>query len=137
MPRVLIVDREPGRRAALCRMVRGMGYDVHVAADGAGALLDLHRQPGRAHLIFVDPESSRMRVEELADSARRLDPSVHVVVLLAAEPPHDRPALPVLLTPVSFGPLYDLLVKRLGPPAPSPRAPASDGSRLREPEPSG
>ena len=139
--RVLVVDDEPTPRAGICRMVRGMGYEVHAAGDGREALRYLHQHPGEVRLLLADLLLPLMDGGELAERAVDLEPGLRVVLM--AGPPCG-PAtellagyrdLPFLQKPVQFGQLYELLVARLGPPpipAGRPRSSGPSRSRGRE-----
>lgn len=140
-PRVLVVDDEPTPRAELCRMVRGIGYEVHAAADGREALRYLHQHPGEIRLLVTDLLLPLMDGGELAERARDLEPGLRIVLMAGAPrgPVADLLAgyrdLPFLEKPVQFGRLYGLLVERIGsPPAPMPWSRSSGGARLRERE---
>ena len=126
-PRVLLVDDEPEARAALCRMVRGMGYEARVAVDGREALGYLREHPGEIQLLIADLLLPMMHGDELAERVRNLDPAISTVLTTTGT---DRPSrqllgdsrdLPILEKPVRFEPLYRLLAERLGPVPASPR----------------
>jgi two-component system cell cycle sensor histidine kinase/response regulator CckA len=140
-PRVLVVDDEPTPRAALCRMVRGMGYEAHAAGDGREALRYLHQHPGEIRLLLADLLLPLMDGGELAERAVDLEPGLRVVLMAGPPcgPATDLLAgyrdLPFLQKPVQFGRLYELLVERLGPPPVPPRRARPSGpswSRGRE-----
>jgi CheY-like chemotaxis protein len=141
VPRVLVVDDEPTPRAALCRMVRGMGYEARTAGDGREALRYLQQHPGEIRLLLADLLLPLMDGGELAERARDLEPGLRVVLM--AGPPQGAAAellagyrdLPLLEKPVQFGKLYELLVERLGiPPTSTTRPRPSGPPRLRERE---
>lgn len=142
--RVLVVDDEPTPRSGLCRMVRGMGYEVHAVGDGAAALRYLQQHPGEVRLLLADLFLPRMDGGELAERARDLQPGL--LVALMASGPREAASellagyrdLPLLQKPVAFGRLYELLVERLGAPSPGalrPRAsrPVLFSDRARQP----
>jgi two-component system, cell cycle sensor histidine kinase and response regulator CckA len=139
MPRVLIVDDEPTPRTALCRMVRGMGYEARAAGDGREALRYLQQHPGQIRLLLADLLLPLMDGGELAERARDLEPGLRVVLMAGS--PHGPAAellagygdLPRLEKPVRFGELYELLVERLGAPPTSTARPRPSGpARLHE-----
>lgn len=139
VPRVLIVDDEPTPRAALCRMVRGMGYEARTAGDGRDALRYLQQHPGEVRLLLADLLLPLMDGGELAERARDLEPALRVVLMTgspqgaAAELLAGYRDLPLLEKPVQFGALYRVLVDRLGtPPAATARRRPSGPARLRE-----
>jgi two-component system cell cycle sensor histidine kinase/response regulator CckA len=141
VPRVLIVDDEPTPRAALCRMVRGMGYEARAAGGGREALRYLQQHPGEIRLVLADLLLPVMDGGELAERARDLEPVLRVVLMAA--PPQGAETellagyrdLPLLEKPVQFGELYELLVERLGAPPTSTARPRLSGpARLRERE---
>jgi CheY-like chemotaxis protein len=144
VPRVLVVDEEPTPRSDLCRMVRGMGYEVHAVGDGRAALRYLQQHPGEIRLLLADVLLPLMDGGELAERARDAEPGLRVV-LMASEPrgaTADLLAgyrdLPLLDKPVAFNVLYELLVERLGPPQPGalrPRASRPILFRDRAPRP--
>ncbi len=123
-PRVLVVDDEPTPRSGLCRMVRGMGYEVHAVGDGRAALRYLQQHPGEVRLLLADVVLPLMDGGELAERARDLEPGIRVVLM--ASSPRGAVAdllsayqdLPLLEKPVEFNRLYELLVERLGAPQP-------------------
>lgn len=123
-PRVLVVDDEPTPRSGLCRMVRGMGYEVHAVGDGREALRYLQQHPGEIRLLLADVVLPLMDGGELAERARDLEPGIRVVLM--ASSPRGAVAdllsgyrdLPLLEKPVAFSRLYELLVEQLGPSRP-------------------
>jgi CheY-like chemotaxis protein len=144
MPRVLVVDDEPTPRSGLCRMVRGMGYEVYAVGDGPAALRYLHQHPGEVRLLLTNLFPPSMDGGELAERARDLEPGLRVVLMPSGpqEAASDLLAgyrdLPVLEKPVAFGRLYELLLERLGPPRPGalrprPSRPILFGDRTRQP----
>jgi CheY-like chemotaxis protein len=144
MPRVLVVDDEPTPRSGLCRMVKGMGYEVHAVGDGRAALRYLQQHPGEVRLLLTNLFLPSMDGGELAERARDLEPGLRVVLMPSG--PQEAASdlltgyrdLPVLEKPIAFGRLYELLVERLGPPRagalrPRPSRPVQFGDRTRGP----
>ncbi|HUR96282.1 MAG TPA: hypothetical protein VMY76_17015, partial [Gemmatimonadales bacterium] len=125
--RVLSVGGAPDTGDTLCRMIRGMGYEAHAAADAAEALRYLCEHPGEIRLLIADVPAPSLDAEQWAHRIRELDPTI--VLVLTAGLEATRPGgllervrdLPVLEKPVTFEPLYQLLLERLGP-APSSSA---------------
>lgn len=50
--RILVIDDEPAMRVVVGRVLRGAGYDVDFAEDGADGLVEFQRAP--AQLVIVD-----------------------------------------------------------------------------------
>lgn len=144
MPRVLVVDHEPAPRSELCRMVRGMGYEVQAVGDGRAALAYLDQHPGEVRLMLANLTLPAMDGGELAERARDLEPGLRVALMISESEQGESELLagyrdvPVLEKPVAFGRLYDLLVERVGPPLPGvprprPSRPILFGDRARQP----
>ncbi|HEX3232749.1 MAG TPA: response regulator [Gemmatimonadales bacterium] len=119
-PTVLVVDDELTPRSIICRMVRGMGYQVRTARNGREALRYLKQHPGEVHLVLTDVIMPYMDGGELAERARDLDPSLKLI-LMSGYPRGEiadllgaYPELPFLEKPVAFGRLYELLGELLG-----------------------
>ncbi len=83
--RVLIVDDEPLVLKAVARIVRLMGYDVTLAANGYEAIERLRARP--FHVIVSDVAMPHMDGLELLKRVREIDPRVQVV--LATGTPDD------------------------------------------------
>ena len=119
-PTVLVVDDELTPRSIICRMVRGMGYQVRTARNGRDALRYLRQHPGEIQLVLTDLIMPYMDGGELAERARDFDPRLKVV-LMSGYPRAEvvdlvagYPELPFLEKPVAFGRLYGLLGELLG-----------------------
>jgi len=74
LPRILVVDDEIGTRESVADLLRGHGFVVATASDGAEALACLRAQGSEAGLVLLDlemPESDgwSFRREQLADPA--------------------------------------------------------------------
>jgi len=134
-PLVLVVDDEPDARAAICRMVRGLGYRAQACASGREALdyLETHRREVR--LLLADLAMPQMDGGELVERARDLDPTLRVALLAEAGEAEVNELLagyrdlPVLTKPVGFSDLYGRLRELLGPPALSPNRQTRPRSR--------
>ena len=100
MSRVLIADDEPTPRSGLCRMIRGMGYEVYAVGDGPAALRYLQQHPGEVRLLLADLFLPGMDGGELAERARDLQPGLLVERLGAPRPGGLRPraSRPVLFS---------------------------------------
>jgi CheY-like chemotaxis protein len=138
MPLVLVVDDDPTPRAAVCRMVRGLGYRAKSLESARHALryLDAHR--GSVRLLLADVGMPGMDGAELAERAKDLDPRLQIALLADAEGETGELLagyrdLPVLAKPVGFGDLYGFLREKLGPPSltPAPPMPPAVSGRAR------
>lgn len=67
---VLVVDDEPDARGFITATLRGAGYYVEAACDGAAALATLHARSDAAELVIVDIAMPRMTGFELLDQLR-------------------------------------------------------------------
>jgi PAS domain S-box-containing protein len=76
--RVLLVDDEAGVRSTGTELLREIGFEVVVAADGRAAL-DLYR-PGRFACVILDLTMPRLDGAETMRELTRLDPGVKVVL---------------------------------------------------------
>ena len=77
--RVLVVDDEEDIRRGLAKLVRGLGAEVHEAADGRAAL-DLARQH-TCQLVLTDLMMPHMSGSELLCALKEERPEVEVVIL--------------------------------------------------------
>jgi two-component system, cell cycle sensor histidine kinase and response regulator CckA len=125
-PTVLVVDDEETPRSVTCRMVRGLGYQVHAAREGREALRYLEQHPGEIRLVLADLIMPCMDGGELAERARDLHPRLPIVLMSAyaegvvADLIAAYPELPFLEKPFSTEALHKVLTPLLGP-APGPR----------------
>jgi len=120
-PLVLVVDDELAPRAAVCRMVRGLGYRAKSLESATQALRFIDAHPGAARLLLADVSMPGMDGAELAERAKDLDPRLKIVLLAGAERETGELLegyrdLPTLTKPVGFGELYGLLRETLGLP---------------------
>jgi two-component system cell cycle sensor histidine kinase/response regulator CckA len=140
-PTVLVVEDEPTPRTEICRMVRGLGYQVRTARDGREALRYLEQHPGEVRLVLSDVIMPYMDGGELAERVRDRLPGVRIVLMSdsleggAGELVAAYPETPFLAKPFSFAELYATLSGLVGPPGvpggPKPAKPAFH--RDREP----
>ena len=141
-PTVLVVDDELTPRSIICRMVRGMGYQVRTSRNGREALRYLKQHPGEIQLVLTDLVMPYMDGGELAERARDLDPRLKLI-LVSGYPRAEvldlaggYPEFPFLEKPVGFGRLYELLGELLGvvggPPS-GPRHTPPARSRVSKP----
>ena len=79
--RVLVVDDEPSMRQMLSFALRREGYDVSTADDGRAAL-DAIRD-GRFDLVVTDVRMPDVSGVELLREAKRLDPSLSIIMMTA------------------------------------------------------
>lgn len=137
-PIVLVVDDERTPRSIICRMVRGLGYQVVSCPGGREALRFLQAYPREVRVLIADVAMPRMDGGELVERARDLDPSLRVVLM--AEPGDARAAallegyrdLPLLSKPVGFGDLYRKLEELVGiPPRPTSHPPSMEAPASR------
>ena len=79
MPRVLVVDDDPGIRELLREFLTGKQYDVIEAATGTEALRRVRED--RPHLVLLDillPDISGL---EVLREAKAIDPAVGVIMI--------------------------------------------------------
>jgi len=79
--RVLVVDDEPSMRQMLSFALRREGYDVTTAEDGRTALQAL--EDGVFDVVITDVRMPELSGVDLLREARRLDPSVSVIIMTA------------------------------------------------------
>jgi CheY-like chemotaxis protein len=78
-PQVLIVDDEPSVRESLGLLLTSVGYDVAMAENGVGALLQLNQTV--PDLIVTDLNMPQMSGMELISHVRSWYPSVSIVAM--------------------------------------------------------
>jgi PAS domain S-box-containing protein len=76
---VLVVEDDDDVRAYTVESLKELGYQVLEAHDGAAALRILHEQPVPIDLLFTDVVMPGMSGRELADEARKRQPSLRVL----------------------------------------------------------
>ncbi|HSK96058.1 MAG TPA: ATP-binding protein, partial [Euzebyales bacterium] len=81
----LVADDEPALRDLLCDLLRGLGFDVTVATDGAAAL-DVARRLDRLDLVVSDLRMPRLDGLELRRQVRALHARAAIVLLSGAPP---------------------------------------------------
>jgi two-component system response regulator PilR (NtrC family) len=79
--RVLVVDDEPSMRQMLSFALRREGYDVTTAEDGRTALQAL--EAGVFDVVITDVRMPELSGVDLLREARRLDPSVSIIMMTA------------------------------------------------------
>jgi two-component system nitrogen regulation response regulator NtrX len=77
--RILIIDDEPGIRAALGQLLEFEGYAVRAAASAADGLAEYERF--RPHLVFLDVKMAGMDGLEALRRLRARDPNATVVMI--------------------------------------------------------
>lgn len=138
-PTILVVEDEATPRAEICRMVRGLGYQVRTARNGREALRHLEQHPGEIRLVLSDLIMPYMDGGELAERVRDRAPGVRLVLMsdsvegAAGELVAAYPEIPFLGKPFSFTELYATLSWLIGPPGvtpgPAPGRPAFHRNR--------
>jgi DNA-binding NtrC family response regulator len=78
---ILVVDDEPGMRAALSEALTRSGYSVLTATDGIEALEKVKR--GAFDLVITDVRMPQMNGLEVLREVRRVSPKTHVVMITA------------------------------------------------------
>jgi two-component system response regulator PilR (NtrC family) len=78
--RILIVDDEPGIRVMLSAALKREGHEVLLAADATSALAALE---SGVDLVVTDIRMPQMSGIELLDAAKRIDPSLSVIMMTA------------------------------------------------------
>ncbi|MGN2251777.1 PAS domain-containing protein [Frateuria sp. GZRe12] len=76
---VLVAEDDDDVRAYTVECLRGLGYRVLEAHDGASALRLLERQEGSVQLLFTDVVMPGMSGRELADRARETHPGLQIL----------------------------------------------------------
>ncbi len=77
--RVLVVDDEPGIRAALAQLLEFDGYEVRTAANGTQGVAEY--QQWRPHLVFLDVKMAGMDGLETLKQLRAYDTAAIVVMI--------------------------------------------------------
>jgi two-component system cell cycle sensor histidine kinase/response regulator CckA len=125
-PTVLVVEDEAMPRAEICRMVRGLGYQVRTARNGREALRHVEQHPGEIRLILTDVVMPYMDGGELVERVRDHAPAIRTVLMSesmdgeAGEVIAAYPETPFLRKPFSFSELYATLNWLIGGPGMSP-----------------
>ncbi|HEU4587197.1 MAG TPA: PAS domain S-box protein [Gemmatimonadales bacterium] len=79
--RLLLVEDDPGVRAALERLLVGRGYSVIAAGDGAEALRRYTESGGAIDAVLTDVVMPELSGRDLVDRLRKLDPRLPVVFM--------------------------------------------------------
>jgi len=82
MPRILVVDDEPGMREGCRRILESEGYHVQTAEDGLAAI-ELFQARGDFAAALVDLKMPRMDGIELIERIRKIDEDVTALVMTA------------------------------------------------------
>lgn len=77
---VLLVDDEPLVRAAGARLLRGLGYDVVLAQDGAEGVKIFSEEHARLAAVLCDVVMPDLSGNAASEQMRRIDPSVPIVI---------------------------------------------------------
>ena len=91
--RVLVVDDENDLRAAVCEMVRALGYSSIGASGGAEGLDIMTEQADAVGLILLDAHMPDLQGVEMLRRVREISPDVPVVFITGdpeSIPPQDR-----------------------------------------------
>lgn len=80
--RILIIDDDPHAREAMGLALKGAGYTVETAADGAAGL-DTFRSGGHWDLVLLDQRMPGMEGLEVLQRLHEFDGSVPVFLLTA------------------------------------------------------
>jgi CheY-like chemotaxis protein len=119
MHTILVVDDEPLIRDTLQDLLEEEGYAVHVATNGASALLDILSDP--PSLVILDGAMPVMSGEELLRELASSDVSPMPIVVLTAGQAPERylplGATVALAKPFDVGNLLDILTALLPPDA--------------------
>jgi len=122
-PMVLVVDDDQTTRLAVGRMIRGLGYRVHVCESGHEALRHLQAHPREVKLLVAEVDMPHMDGGELVERAKDLDPGLRVALMVGRGGARIEELLsgyqdvPRLVKPIGFAELYGRLRELLGPPA--------------------
>src|SRR6185295_16147390 len=81
LPRVMVIDDDPGSAYSLARVVKQLGYPVDVANDGPTAL-ELARRI-RPEVVFIDLRMPGMDGVEVAEQLKADGLATHVVAATA------------------------------------------------------
>ena len=81
MPRILVVDDEPGMRRSLAISLKREGYEVEEAAGGTEALLRLEREI--YDLVMTDLKMTPVGGLEVLAAAKKTAPRTEVIVMTA------------------------------------------------------
>ena len=81
LPRVMVVDDDPGGAYSLAHVIKQLGYPVDVAHDGPSAL-ELARR-ARPEVVFVDLRMPGMDGVDVADRLRAEGLVTHIVAATA------------------------------------------------------
>jgi PAS domain S-box-containing protein len=78
---VLVADDEPAMRKILARMLRKLGLDPVLVADGQEALETFQAEPSRFALVLLDLTMPNLDGEQTFAELRRLRPDIRIVLM--------------------------------------------------------
>ncbi|HEX7599636.1 MAG TPA: PAS domain S-box protein, partial [Polyangia bacterium] len=78
---ILLVEDEAALRGVVERMLRAVGYQVVVAANGGEALLACQQHQGAIELLLTDVVMPKMSGRQLAEQLQRERPGLHVLYM--------------------------------------------------------
>ena len=78
---ILVVDDDPGHRAALTKTLAKEGYEVHAVGSGAAALEFIRQE--FVNLILTDLKMPQMDGVQLLKAAKTLYPEIEVILMTA------------------------------------------------------
>jgi CheY-like chemotaxis protein len=81
LPRVLVIDDDPGGAYSLARVLRQLGYSVEIAADGPAALVLARKF--RPEVVFVDLRMPGMDGVEITRLLKAEGLGTHIVAATA------------------------------------------------------
>ena len=88
LPRVLVIDDDPGGAYSLARVLRQLGHAVEIAADGPAALVTARKF--RPDVVFVDLRMPGMDGVEIARLLKAEGLGTHIVAATAYPSELDR-----------------------------------------------
>jgi CheY-like chemotaxis protein len=115
----LVVDDDPGMLKLAARMLKELGYEVHMASEGAEALFHFHSSPCK--LVLTDYEMPAINGYQLGRKIKSKVPQIRVVIMTGL----DRAAVAGLMSDESidgwlFKPFYleelETLLEQVGLP---------------------
>jgi DNA-binding NtrC family response regulator len=77
--KVLVVDDEPQVRATIQEILRGSGYDVRVAVDGASALAAVSADP--PDVVLLDVQMPGLNGIDVLAAIRAIDPTIKLIMV--------------------------------------------------------
>ena len=105
--KILLVEDEEAVRAITFDMLQLLGHEVRAAVDGPAALAALETAP--FDILITDLGLPGLSGAAVAEAARRLQPSIHIVIASGQAKIDGAPADAVLLKPYDFASLQAVL----------------------------